>query len=96
MHEFLVRITVALPHTLPREEVERLVAAERVRGRELVDAGAIRRIWRLPGGTRNVGIWRAEDATALHDLLMSLPMAPYFTTHVEVLATHPLEADAGG
>jgi muconolactone D-isomerase len=95
MPEFLVRIDVSLPHSLPREEVERLVAAERVRGRELVAAGSIRRIWRLPGGIRNVGVWSAADATELHDLLTSLPLAQYISTQVEALAVHPLEADAG-
>lgn len=90
--EFLVRIEVALPPDLGEERLATLMTAERKRGRELVEAGHIVRIWRLPGGLRNVGIWRAEDATELHELLMSLPTRPWFRTTVEALAVHPLEA----
>lgn len=86
-----MRIQVDLPATLPDAEVARLVRAERERGRELVAAGAIQRIWRLPGGMRNVGVWRAGDATELHELITSLPLARWCTVTVEALATHPLE-----
>jgi muconolactone D-isomerase len=89
--EFLVRIDVELPPDLPAERLADLIAAERTRGRELVAAGHIARIWRLPGGMRNVGVWRAADATELHELLMSLPTRPWFRTSVEALADHPLE-----
>jgi muconolactone D-isomerase len=90
--EFLVRIEVQLPPDLDEERLAKLMAAERVRGRELVDAGHIVRIWRLPGGLRNVGVWSAADPTELHELLMSLPTRPWFRTTVEALAVHPLEA----
>ena len=76
---------------MPADQLEALIAAERIRGRELVDAGHVVRIWRLPGGLRNVGVWSAADATELHDLLMSLPTRPWFRTTVEALAVHPLE-----
>ena len=92
MQDFLVRIHVKLPPTMAAGEIEQLVAAERVRGRELVAAGAIQRIWRLPGSMRNVGVWRAEDATALHELIVSLPLSRWIEVDVEPLATHPLEA----
>lgn len=95
MQEFLVRIVVHVPPDMPAERLQELVAAERVRGRELREAGSIQRIWRLPGGLRNVGVWRARDATELHELLMSLPFARWITTEVEALAVHPLEADDG-
>ena len=58
-----------------------------------MDQGAIVRIWRVPGGLRNVGIWSAPDATALHALITSLPLSRWFSTEVEALATHPLEQD---
>jgi muconolactone D-isomerase len=90
--EFLVRIEVDLPPDLAEDRLARLMTAERTRGRELVEAGHIVRIWRLPGGLRNVGVWRAADATELHELLMSLPTRPWFRTSVEALAVHPLEA----
>ncbi|HET6507984.1 MAG TPA: muconolactone Delta-isomerase family protein [Baekduia sp.] len=93
MHDYLVRIDVALPPTLPDDELQALIDAERVRGRELRGAGTIQRIWRLPGGLRNVAIWRAPDATALHEALTSLPTYKYATIAVDALAVHPLEAD---
>jgi muconolactone D-isomerase len=93
--EFLVRIEVDLPPDMEGERLAALVDAERVRGRELVAEGRIVRIWRLPGGLRNVGVWSAADATELHELLMSLPTRPWFRATVEALAVHPLEARDG-
>lgn len=90
--EFLVEIRVAIPPTLAQQDVDALIAAERKRGRELREAGAIERIWRIPGTRDNVGIWRAESATDLHGLLSSLPLFPYMAITVRPLAQHPLEA----
>lgn len=90
--EFLVEIEVTLPPQLAAQERLRLAEAEARRGRELKDAGAILRIWRIPGRTANAGIWVAPDATALHAAIASLPMFPYFRADVTPLATHPLEA----
>jgi muconolactone D-isomerase len=88
---FLVRIDVQLPAALPDEERADLLAAELERGRELVAAGVIRAIWRLPGGLRNVGIWEAADATDLHDQIASLPVFRWLTAEVTALAEHPLQ-----
>lgn len=91
MPEFLVRIAVRVPDAMPEGRRTELLAAERVRGRELVDSGTIARIWRIPGAMRNVAIWRAADATELHGLLRSLPFAPWSEIDVTALAEHPLE-----
>lgn len=88
--EFLVEITVGLPGSMPAAERQELGRAELARGRELVAAGAIRSIWRVPGGLRNVGIWEARDATELHALIESLPMYVWLTADVTPLARHPL------
>ena len=92
MHEYLVRIDVALPDTMSEDELTHLMAAERARGRELRAGGTIQRIWRLPGGLRNVAIWQANGATELHALITTLPTYRYCTVEVQALATHPLEA----
>jgi muconolactone D-isomerase len=89
--EFLVQIDVVLPTSLSRDERQQLLDAELKRGRELKDSGAIKSIWRIPGAVRNVGIWDAEDATELHDLIASLPLFPYLTTTVTPLAQHPID-----
>jgi muconolactone D-isomerase len=89
--KFLVHIEVKLPDSLPTPDRQRLLEAERERGRELVDAGAIWAIWRLPGGLRNVGIWVARDAAELDALLASLPLFPWLDAEITPLAEHPLK-----
>jgi muconolactone D-isomerase len=92
MMEFLVRIDIDIPLDTPSERKQELLDAEAGRARELMAAGVIVRIWRLPGRTANVGVWAAPDATALHEVLTSMPLFPYFTVQVEALAVHYLEA----
>jgi muconolactone D-isomerase len=94
MNEFLVRIEINLPADLDATDREALVAAELKRGQELVEAGSISRIWRLPGRRANVGIWSAADAAAVHTAVTTLPMFPYMDVEVTALATHPLEQGA--
>lgn len=77
MMEFLVQIQVSLPPELAADDRERLLERERARGLELKESGVIERIWRIPGRTANVGIWRAENATALDDAISSLPLVPW-------------------
>ncbi len=88
--EFLVQIDVELPPEMPADQRRAVLAAELVRGRELVAAGQIKSIWRLPGGRRNVGVWEAADATELHRLIESLPLYPWLVAEVTALAEHPL------
>lgn len=88
--DFLVRIEIALPAGLAGEERRRLLEAESVRGRELIASGELAGIWRVPGRTANVSLYRVSDADRLHELLGSLPLFPYFDAVVEPLATHPL------
>jgi muconolactone D-isomerase len=90
--EFLVRIEVHLPHEMPDERPAELAAAEHAYGKEMQARGVIKRIRRLPGGLRNVGIWEAADATELHERLMGLPLYPWITSEVSALAVHPLQA----
>jgi muconolactone D-isomerase len=90
--EFLVRIDVSLPTDMPADQRQELLVAERVRGRELLDRGVLKRIWRVPGRFSNYSLYDVQDATALHDLLSSLPLWPWTTMSVEPLATHPPEA----
>lgn len=89
--EFLIRFEAKPPADMSVEERERLRGLERARAAELREAGVLRRLWRVPGTRAVVGLWEAEDATALHDALASLPMFPWFSADVEPLATHPQE-----
>ena len=95
---FLVEITVDLPAELRDPRSTRrgeLLAAELARGVELRRAGTIESIWRVPGELRNVGIWNAADATALHEALVSLPLASWMRLEVTALADHPVELEVG-
>ncbi|HTW20944.1 MAG TPA: muconolactone Delta-isomerase family protein [Mycobacteriales bacterium] len=87
---FLVRIQVNLPPGTDPATRRSLLDAERSRGAELVRAGTIHEIWRVPGTFGNVGIWQAADATALHEALSSLPLFPYMAIETLALADHPL------
>ncbi|HST40779.1 MAG TPA: muconolactone Delta-isomerase family protein [Conexibacter sp.] len=90
MADWLVEIDVRLPPELDPARRAELLEAERVRGRELLAEGSLREIWRLPGRSANVGVWRAEDATALHAAIASLPCHPWMQVRVTALALHPL------
>lgn len=93
--EFLVQITVALPHDMPEERQQELRAAELSTGRDLLRRGTIQRIWRVPGTSANLAIWRAPDADGLHRAISSLPLFPWLTVSVQALASHPVEERHG-
>jgi len=89
--EFLVSIDIRTPHDLDPERLAALQSAETARARELMAAGLLKRIWRVPGRRSNVSLYEAPDATALHAALTSLPLWPYMEIDVRPLAVHPLE-----
>jgi muconolactone D-isomerase len=90
--DFLVQVRVNLPAAIEPTVRAELLSAELARGRELVAAGVIYRIWRVPGALANVAVWRAANATVLHDLLTSLPLFLYADISVTALAAHPIES----
>jgi muconolactone D-isomerase len=92
--EFLVEIEFELPPSMPEAERTAILEAETERGRELRDAGSIVHIWRVPGRRANVGLWKAADATELHELLSSLPLFPWMNILVRPLAEHYLMREA--
>jgi muconolactone delta-isomerase len=89
MMEFLVSIAVEWPPDGDPEKKQLLIGKEGKRANELAEAGTIRRLWRIPGRWANVGLWEAEDATALHEALVSLPLYPWLDIDVQPLARHP-------
>jgi muconolactone D-isomerase len=87
--DFLVKIDVRLPPDTDAARKADLIAAEAIRARELAAEGTISRLWRVPGRWSNVGIWRADDATELHEAISSLPFYPWLEVEVTPLARHP-------
>jgi muconolactone D-isomerase len=97
--EFLVHMVVA--HIDGGAEAEKeLRGREAIRSRELAESGVIQRLWRVPGRRENWGIWKADDADHLHEVLSSLPLFRYLTITVHPLASHPNDpknsSNAGG
>jgi len=93
--EFLVEMDISLPPDTEPARRDALVAAEAVRARELAEEGVICRLWRVPGRWSNVGIWRAADATQLHEAISSLPLYPWLDAAVTALAQHPNDPGDG-
>ena len=94
--EFLVNIEIEWPADGDPEQLARLTAAERERGLALGAAGTIRRMWRVPGRRANWGVWEADDATALHAAITSLPFFPFLNVEVIPLAAHPNDPERPG
>ncbi len=87
--EYLVYIQVNWPPEGDPTRRDELISAERARGQELVEAGVIRRLWRVPGRWANWGLWRAASPAELHEALASLPFFPWLDIKVIPLAHHP-------
>jgi muconolactone D-isomerase len=88
--DFLVTIELR-SGDIPEQVRGEVLRAERQRGLELRRSGQLRHIWRLPGGGSSVGVWSASDADSLHEMLASLPIAPWTGFRVVPLARHPLQ-----
>jgi len=86
---FKVEMDVKVPHGYDPDRFEELKAAEKARFQELQRAGTWRHIWRVVGQYSNVSIFDVESNSALHDILMSLPLYPFMTISVVALCRHP-------
>lgn len=86
---FHVEMDVSPPRDMAAADFDALKAAEKARFQELQRAGTWRHIWRVVGRYSNVSIFDVADNTALHDMLMSLPLFPFMTIRVTALCRHP-------
>lgn len=91
MNEFLVNIKIEWPQDLPEETITQLSVEEREMAAERAAQGHLVRMWRVPGRRENWGLWRAADATELHEILSALPVWPYMDLNVQPLAKHPVD-----
>ena len=87
--EFLVEIELLWPVDGDPERRNELARAEAARAGELAAQGALKRLWRVPGTWKNVGLWQAADASELHQVLSSLPFFPWMRIEVRPMAIHP-------
>lgn len=91
LSEFLVHIEFVGEERIPVDEIDPLIMRERARAAELAREGHLKRMWRVPGRRANWGLWAAEDASQLHEILESLPYWPYMEIEVHPLAKHPVD-----
>jgi muconolactone D-isomerase len=90
--EFLVEMTTRVPEGTTDEEVQRVRGAEGVRSRELARQGHLLRLWRPPlepGEWRTLGLFAAEDAAGLEEVLASMPLRVWRSDVVTPLTEHP-------
>ena len=91
--EFLARIEQNISPDIDPDRLAQVKAAEKVRGQELVDAGKLRRIWRIPGRRAVYALYRVESTDELHEILSSLPLFPWMEIEVTALSAHALDPE---
>lgn len=91
MAEFLVNIKIEWPESVSDARRAELRDTERAHAAVLVEKGHLVRMWRVPGRRENWGLWRAKDATELHDVLTGLPVWPYMRVTVHAVGRHPVD-----
>jgi len=89
--EFLVNIKFVWPDSIGEEMRKDLREKEVKMAKELARKGHLVRMWRVVGRRENWGLWRAKDATEMHDILSSLPIWPYMDVSVLAMAVHPVD-----
>ena len=87
--EFLTTFIVAVPEGTPDRVVADTEAREARRAKELAGQGHLLRLWRLPGESRALGLWRARDADQMQAILTSLPLDAWMTVQTTPLTPHP-------
>jgi muconolactone delta-isomerase len=87
--EFFTTFTTTIPDGTPSQTVVQTEARESERARELARQGHLRRLWKLPGEGRGLGLWRAQDAAGMQAMLASLPLDAWMTVETTPLSPHP-------
>lgn len=90
--QFLVTMTTQVPDGVTEAEVDEVRGREAARSRELAAAGQLLRLWRpplQPGEWRTFGLFEAQDAEKLEEILSSMPLRIWRHDDVMPLAPHP-------
>lgn len=94
--EFLVDMVTTVPDGTTEEDVAKMRGREAARSQELAAQGSLRRLWRppsAPGEWRTWGLFRAEDAESLEQVLASMPLRAWRHDTVTPLSPHPSDPD---
>jgi muconolactone delta-isomerase len=90
--DFLVDMVTSVPEGTSEEAVAEVRTREDARSRELAAQGSLLRLWRpplAPGEWRTWGLFRAEDAEQLEQVLASMPLRVWRHDTVTPLSPHP-------
>ena len=87
--EFLTTFVTEVPEGTPGQAVAETEAREAERAKELAGQGHLRRLWKLPGRGRALGLWQAAGSAELQAILRSLPLDPWMTVQTTPLTLHP-------
>lgn len=90
--QFLVTMTTQVPADVSEATVDEVRGREAARSRELVAGGHLLRLWRpplKPGEWRTLGLFEADDAAQLEEILASMPLRIWRHDEVTPLLPHP-------
>jgi muconolactone D-isomerase len=90
--EFLVTMTTHVPPGTTDAAVQEMRSREAAHSAELASQGQLLRLWRpplQPGEWRSIGLFAADDAVQLEQVLSSMPLRVWRTDEVTPLSPHP-------
>lgn len=90
--EFLVDMVTTVPEGTSDDAVAEMRAREAARAKELAGQGNLLRLWRpplAPGEWRSWGLFSADDAEQLEQVLASMPLRVWRHDTVTLLTPHP-------
>jgi muconolactone D-isomerase len=90
--EFLVTMTTDVPDGTMEAAVQEIRTREAAHSLELASQGKLLRLWRpplQPGEWRTLGLFSAQDAVELEEILAAMPLRVWRTDEVTPLSPHP-------
>jgi muconolactone delta-isomerase len=90
--EYLVTMTTRVPAGTSDEAVAEVRTREAAHSRDLAKRGALLRLWRppvKPGEWRTLGLFAADNAEELENVLVSMPLRVWRSDEVTPLMPHP-------
>jgi muconolactone delta-isomerase len=90
--EFLVTMTTQVPEGTTDTAVRDVRNREAAHSKDLAAQGHLLRLWRpplAPGEWRTLGLFGADDRTALEAILVSMPLRVWRTDEAVPLSPHP-------
>jgi muconolactone delta-isomerase len=95
--EFFVEMVTTVPEGTSEEAVADMRAREAANSKRLAEQGSLVRLWRPPlgpGEWRSWGIFQADDAEQLEEILAAMPLRAWRKDAVTPLTPHPNDPGA--